>query len=52
MDGQYEGINLNIKQIYIVLEDGDILYSCPPVLDPNVSISPKQKLINMAKKSK
>jgi len=51
MKGRYHGIDLNINQMYLILSDGDILYSCPPVLDPKLSIETKYKLINFAKTS-
>ena len=38
--------------MYLILEDGGILYSCPPVLDPNLSIDSKIKLIEFAKSSR
>ena len=38
--------------MYLILEDGGILYSCPPVLDPNLSIDSKIELINFAKSSR
>ena len=37
--------------MYLVLDDGDILYSCPPVLEPNLSLEGKDFLMKKARQT-